>query len=271
MARLATRPDERGVVYVEFLIAFLPLFLLFLALCQLALIGSAEAIVRHAAYSAIRCAIVTLEDDPDRFDNADRGSLTQGRPAAVKDIAAVASKLGIGMTVTGATKVVMSNDALFDWSVFPYGARMVPIRTAALLPLLPIAPRQSTLSDGTDSLGRSLVTATDQQLAFAVTYTETATEVTLHDSANSETLALDPIGSKVMVTARVSYLFHCTIPIVRALMCSTLNSIATRGQIPMAVAYKTKQIASSEARFKLLRASASLPNQGADYLQPGAK
>jgi Flp pilus assembly protein TadG len=271
MARVATGTDDRGVVYVEFLIAFFPLFLLFLALCQLALIGSAEAIVRHAAYAAIRSAIVTLEDDPERFDGADRGSLSQGRLTAVKDIYAVASKLGIAITIDRATWVLLTNNALYDQSVYQYGARMVPIRTAALLPLLPIAPSQSTLSSGTESIGRSLVAPTDQQLGFAVTYTKTATEVTLHDSAESEALALDPIGSKAMVTARVSYLFHCTIPVVRAVMCSTLNSIATQGQIPMALANKTEQLASSDARFKLLRASASLPNQGAGYLQPGAK
>ena len=57
MARIAERPgrarppkevfirDRRGVVYVEFLLAFIPLFLLFLGTCQLALLNAARLMV----------------------------------------------------------------------------------------------------------------------------------------------------------------------------------------------------------------------------------
>ena len=150
MARLVPN-DERGAVYVEFLIAFFPLFLLFLALCQLALIGSAEAIVRHAAYAAVRSAIVVLEDDPEKFDRADRGSLSQGRASAVKGLDDVVSKLWIGRVSVTNNNLKLGGISV-DNLVSQQGARMVPIRTAALLPLLPIAPNERLLQDQSESI-----------------------------------------------------------------------------------------------------------------------
>ncbi len=77
MARLALRHDSRGVVYVEFLIAFFPLLVIFLGICQLALIASARLVVQHAALAAARSAIVVLEDSPDDFGGAGKGKLTE--------------------------------------------------------------------------------------------------------------------------------------------------------------------------------------------------
>lgn len=264
MARLMTR-DERGVVYVEFLLSFFPLFLLFLALCQLALVGAAEAIVRHSAYAAARSAIVILEDAPEKFDKAERGSLSQGRPSTVKTLDDVVSKLGIervSVASTGSNGAVASIDHL----VSQRGARMVPIRAAAYLPLLSIAPNEGIVREQTDSVGGALVASSNHQLGFAVQYTKAATVVTLHDAEDTQALAMDPVGSKSPVTARVTYLFHCTIPVVRAIMCQSPVSIATRGLLPAAVAFKTKGIVRPDARFKLLTATATLPNQGAGYL-----
>ena len=266
MARLVPN-DERGAVYVEFLIAFFPLFLLFLALCQLALIGSAEAIVRHAAYAAVRSAIVVLEDDPEKFDRADRGSLSQGRASAVKGLDDVVSKLGIGRVSVTNNNLKLGGISV-DNLVSQQGARMVPIRTAALLPLLPIAPNERLLQDQSESIGGALGSASDQQLGFAVQYTTAATVVTLHDSADTDALAAAPIDSRTSVTARVTYLFHCTIPVVRAMMCSSLGAAASKGRLARVVAYKTSGIARADARFKLLTATATLPNQGASYYLP---
>jgi len=60
----------RGAVYVEFLIAFLPLFSFFLCLVQLAMLQTANLIVKHAAVVAARAAVVILPDDPDRYGGA---------------------------------------------------------------------------------------------------------------------------------------------------------------------------------------------------------
>lgn len=59
--------ETRGAVYVEFLIAFMPLFSFFLCLVQLAMLQTANLIVKHAAVVAARAAVVILPDDPDRY------------------------------------------------------------------------------------------------------------------------------------------------------------------------------------------------------------
>ena len=269
MARVA-RTSERGVVYVEFLIAFIPLFLLFLALCQLALVGAAEAVVRHAAYAAVRTAIVVLDDDPKKFDRADRGSLSQGRASRMRGLEDVASKLGIErVSLPNATQHV--DASVVDRFISQHGARMVPIQTAAYLPLLSIAPHERTVLEPSDSIEGALVASDNHQLGFAVQYTKVASIVTLHDDEDDVALAIDPIQRTAPVTARVSYLFHCTIPVVRAIMCRSLASISSGRFIAMALAYKTQSMVRADARFKVLSAAATLPNQGASYVAGSAE
>ena len=58
--------DTRGVVYVEFLIAFLPVYIFFLALLQIGLLFTARLITEHAAITAARAAAVVIGDDNDK-------------------------------------------------------------------------------------------------------------------------------------------------------------------------------------------------------------
>jgi len=58
------RDDTRGAVYVEFLIAFMPVFVFFLCLLQLALLFSAKLVVEHAAITGSRSAAVVFGDEP---------------------------------------------------------------------------------------------------------------------------------------------------------------------------------------------------------------
>ncbi len=44
--------DQRGTVFLEFLVVFVPLWTFFLSLVQLALISHANLIVKHAADAA---------------------------------------------------------------------------------------------------------------------------------------------------------------------------------------------------------------------------
>lgn len=243
MARVSVG-DDRGAVYVEFLLAFFPIFLMFLAICQLALIGAAETVVRHSAFSAVRSAIVVLEDNPEKFDGAPRGSLSQGRPSVVKGAEEVLGKLGFAAEAVAEAATKLPQE----------GARMVPIQTAALLPLLPVAPRADLPSD---TVANSLVSATVQQLPFALKYTRAATRISLHDEPSNVSLASEPFEPKANVTVRVSYLYQCTVPVVRVLMCRGTG------------VDKLKQLVGNEGRFKLLTAEATLPNQGADYYARG--
>jgi Flp pilus assembly protein TadG len=74
--------DDRGAVYVEFIIAFAPLFVMFMGLCQLAGLYSGKLVCLHAAEMAVRASVVVLSDDP-QFDRS---------PAAVERAAKLAAK-----------------------------------------------------------------------------------------------------------------------------------------------------------------------------------
>ncbi len=64
------RDDTRGAVYVEFLIAFMPVFVFFLCLLQLALLFSAKLLVEHSATEGARAAAVVFGDEPGPYNEA---------------------------------------------------------------------------------------------------------------------------------------------------------------------------------------------------------
>jgi hypothetical protein len=281
MARLideSRAPDgERGAVYVEFLIAFFPLFLLFLGICQLALVASAKLVVQHAALASARSAIVVLEAPPERFGDAPRGSLSKGNPSAVPGPEALLGRLQL----TG------GNLSLAPAYAGPQqGARMVPVRLSAYMPLLTLAPTARALNaTSSDSLAKSLPDFSSQ-LGFALGYTRAATVVSVHTRADSDELAQEPVGSKAPVTVRVSYLYHCRVPLVRAMVCSSLrkllgtdyrSSAGIQLESPTALAERMKlseapgaisQLAAPSDSFFVLTGEATLPNQGAAYDHP---
>jgi len=59
--------DRRGVVFLEFLVAFVPVWTFFLCVVQLAFITHANLMVKHAADAAARSAVVVLPDDPNEY------------------------------------------------------------------------------------------------------------------------------------------------------------------------------------------------------------
>jgi hypothetical protein len=82
--------DRRGVVFVEFLIAFLPVYTFFLCLLQLALLFAVRLVTEHAAVDAARAAAVVIGDDPKRYNGEKINRLTvkgSARYQAVRDAA----------------------------------------------------------------------------------------------------------------------------------------------------------------------------------------
>lgn len=69
----------RGAVYVEFLIAFLPVFCFFLALVQFSLLELINMMVKHTAEQTVRAAIVIIHDDPQYYGGVAVGSVTGQR------------------------------------------------------------------------------------------------------------------------------------------------------------------------------------------------
>lgn len=75
-----------GAVYVEFLIAFLPVLTMFLGLMQLAFLFAVRIAVEHAAVNAARTAAVVIGDDEKRYKSEARDQVARGgeRYAAIR-------------------------------------------------------------------------------------------------------------------------------------------------------------------------------------------
>ncbi|HVW25521.1 MAG TPA: TadE family protein [Polyangiaceae bacterium] len=278
--------NERGLVYIEFLFAFVPLFLLFLGICQLALLHTAKLVVQHSAFAAVRSAIVVLDEPPDEYDGAARGDLTRGRTGAQPGIDDLLARVGVlplwwtqlhpqkdaGMTF---------NLANISSGIVPktqQGARMVPIRAAAYMPLVVLAP-----VGGNGNLAGSVGAMVDAFAPAALMYTKAASVVTIQAASGSSELAHEPIGSKAPVTVHVTYLYECGVPLVNAFMCSSLESLLDEKpqrdsapkapRTPSALARRLKLAESGDLEnlvspgeyFAVLDAEATLPNQGAAY------
>ena len=90
-----------GAVYVEFLIAFLPLFVMFMSLVQLAFVEVANLVTKHAAVAAARAAIVVLPDDPSYYGGQAVNVASGARRDAIMSAAkARLSAVGIDPEVT---------------------------------------------------------------------------------------------------------------------------------------------------------------------------
>ena len=287
--------EARGAVYVEFLVAFVPLFILFLAICQYALLMVGKLVVQHAASAAVRSAIVVLEDDPKHYGGAPRGHY-QGKSRPRSD-AALLELLGQQARASDRTST-------------RGGARLQVIRSAAYAPLAAVAPSHSLSS--LFSVKNSLAGAigsdplTRLALGYAV-YNRAAAAVTLPAAPGSKDPATEPIPRDAEVTVRVTYLFHCGVPIAAALICQPLHAIlgmtdvlpnlrevAGAGVAPEEAARTLSRLGKQAAmtaeqrrlakelekaempalqlpllvsgeRFFVLQAEATLPNQGAGY------
>ena len=79
----------RGAVYVEFLAAFLPLFIFFECLVQMAGLYTAKLITLHSATTAARAAVVVLHDDPQYYEDQPVGEVAGKRKEAIERAAAI--------------------------------------------------------------------------------------------------------------------------------------------------------------------------------------
>ena len=75
------------------LLAFMPIFTLFLGLVQLGVLYVADLAVHHAAYRAARAAAVVLDDDPRYYEGEARGEIG-GRPVSSEELLQRLSRMG---------------------------------------------------------------------------------------------------------------------------------------------------------------------------------
>jgi hypothetical protein len=94
--------DTRGAVYVEFLIAFMPVFVFFLCILQLALLFGARLMVDHSAVNGARAAAVVFGDRPELYEDETINVLGESRRRAVRDAVILSlAPMVLDGTVTG--------------------------------------------------------------------------------------------------------------------------------------------------------------------------
>ncbi|MDH5670986.1 MAG: pilus assembly protein [Myxococcales bacterium] len=205
--------DARGAVLLEFLIAFFPIFVLFLGTLQLSLLMAARIIVRHAAVTGARAAVVILDDDPQHYDGAPRGELQSGTPAHGDWERRVGGLLGKALPP--------SPPAVDD------GARMADIRRAVHLRLATLVPEPMMLptlaTGGGLTVQEGLGGAPVGRLGLALLgYLPLTTAVTFPTSPGADKLVLDRIDAQDTLTVRVTHAFACTIPWASQIICKRL-------------------------------------------------
>lgn len=273
--RIGIARDERGAAYAETLIAFPIVMMVALCVVQLSLLYVARLAVRHATSRAARAAVVVLPDHPDRYE---------GEPPNEIDYDEFARPELADLRFGGAASLGRGS------------ARLRAIRSAAYLPLVPIAPSVVLDEDTQSSVRTSYARGDESFVEGAIDYGRAATAVTFPIAPGSDELRerFDPYEP---VVTRVTYLFHCGVPLVKRFICDAALELAlpgagtpqedsafrwsfgslarsgdTHSDVPRAVdelahAESPETIApwASRGRFLVLRAEAVLPNQGAGY------
>jgi hypothetical protein len=225
--------NERGAAtYVQFLVVMMPLLVFILGIVQLAQLYIGRLTVVRAAEAAGRAAIVTLDDDPAFYLAAPRDSLQSWQSRTTDPVNAFLSFLGA--PAGGQLTVDIS-------------PRMQDIRAAAVIPLLALTPplRPGVGANSVhDNIGASRGTflATD-----GVVYAAKGLAVALPSAPGAK---IDKVrfDKTDLVTTRVTYQFHCGVPLVRYFMCQSNPTLGMPG-----------------ARFFSMMAEITLPNHGANY------
>lgn len=230
MQRLAR--DQRGAAYLEFLLVIIPLLLLFLGTLQFALIGAARLVVQHAASTAARAAAVVLDDDPARYETEERNLLLENVASGTGRFEAVAQTLE--KWVANAR-----NDAVWAFPRTNRGStRLSDIRRAAYLPLSALSPEpervlrwfQHVLGPAAgESVAGALGNLPEARLLTGLlVYNRAGAAVTFPTGPGGSELRKDPIrfaSDEAQVVVRVTYLFHCGVPLVSRLICQTMLQI----------------------------------------------
>ena len=247
--------DERGTVYVEFLLVAPPLLLLCLCALQYALLAASELGVQHAAVRAARSAAVILPDDPRHYDGQ-----------AVNELPANGRCSGSALTTLAA--VVGIDSGLRRARPCKGGERWSKVRWSAAASLLPFAPSiESFLPHDTGRPGQS---STLRWLWGASAYLDAAMGVSLMrlDEATRRDLPLR-LEEGELLRLEVSYLSPCIVPVARELMCDSgvalsVGKRARRLEASTGSAGLLKALLMSPSgRFALQAAEAYMPLQSA--------
>lgn len=264
---------QSGAVYVEFLICFTPVFLLFLGVVQLGLLYAGQLLVQHAAIVGVRSAVVVLDDDPALYDGAPRNCLPAEPSPGLGDLlsgGASTSSDSPAMSRSGSDE--SSLQGLVFASHGDAKTRMATIRSAVQTPLISQGPELLQLVNGQTVRSALGDTSLVGMLSKAL-YARLATEITFPAAPGSARLRRR-FERRGPVTLRVRYLFSCRVPLASLLLCKATPSFDDDNAADRGIAAFERLTASTVAlgarfsRFRVLSAEATLPNQGADYRYP---
>jgi len=230
--RSALSKSERGTVYVEFLVVLMPFLTLFFGLTQLGLIYAAKLMVGHAAARAARAAIVILPDDHEDADY-------DGVP--------------VNQVKTSGNGTLVAYDA-------PDKGRYEAIRRAARLTLAPVSPSIESYVGG--SLAEAL--GDNSALSYMAGYlgwTDFAVKLSFPDGEGGSRTSFD---ANEPITVRISFLYKCSVPLARRLMCSSTAEILTKqsGVFSKVGPLLDQIVGGAGWSFIELEAERTLPNQG---------
>ncbi len=218
------RQDTDGAIYVEFLIVFIPFFIMVLGIMQIALMYAAHLAVQHAAASAARSAIVVFPDCEYRYDGAPQNDVNGGGrgddPASI-----LAGVFGAG----GAPSI----PGLGGGGGGGGGARIDTVRFAANLPMVAASPSLQELQGDFNPQRQNLLAAIGGnsnpavRLALgALGYNQVAVAVNFPNLQNNRSATFQTrLQRRQALTARVTYLFHCGVPIVSKMACDDAPSL----------------------------------------------
>jgi hypothetical protein len=216
---------DQGVVYAEFLIAFLCFFVLFMASVQLAVLASARLVVQHAATLAVRAAVVTIDDDPAFYAGEERkrldprgGKQDQGASRALELLTGAPLFAPVGMDTRGSQRLSRVRNAAY------LALAAVGPSPGQVARWLPFAARGGSPLTA-PSLGAEIGDSPGARLAasFAI-YDRVGAAIVFPERPGGAELASDAAGfaDDAAVTVRVVYLFPCGVPLARELICRSL-------------------------------------------------
>lgn len=256
MRRLYT--ETHGIVMMEFLIAMFPLMIAFLGCVQFAVLAVAKLTLLHSANTAVRAAVVVIEESSDLpgtpeggiYGDLEAGLLEVSNPDSSQGGVSESSTLDSVQPTQSKDGPLAQLGDLFTL-VSRDDTRINHIRSAAYIPMLAISPdvfpdlkavTESPFDDvglwsKEDSVYRA-IGDTSTRLPGAFLYNLGALAVTFPDAEspdNEKTLSPQDLSlnsstsgdqSDVVefergqdVTARITYLFRCRVPVVSALIC----------------------------------------------------
>lgn len=256
------------------LLAFFPVLLGFLGVIQLALLMIGQLVVTHAATRGVRSAIVILDDHPKHYDDAPRGDLATGAIA----------KEGSFAELWGGWNDAYA--ALLGDAPPLGGSRLGAIRSAVYHPLAVLAPSSvnsdtlhEELAGPVIGQGEDRITLPELRLGIiALAYNRAASAITVHTDPDGP--AVSEVGADDEITVRVAYLMKCGVPLVSTIMCESGTNLA-KASLQIETSKRAKDMLAelvavaspvmrdtmfvAGARYRLITAQATLPNQGANY------